>query len=131
LSVSRGAVAAVVNAEPGLLGQVGKNLTGNALKFTPRGGHIQLSVSVEGDKALLRVRDSGLGIPAADQPHVFDRFYRSSHAARTVPASGLGLALVKRIADAHGWTVGLSSRPGEGTDVWVEMPLASEAEPPA
>lgn len=117
--------AVVVDADPGLLNQIGHNLVGNALRFTPSGGRIRLSLERRGDQGVLAVADNGPGIPEKDQEIVFDRFYRSSHAARIVPGTGLGLAIVKRIADAHGWSTELKSQPDEGTEVWVTMPLSA------
>jgi len=116
-----------VAANAGLLSQLGHNLVGNALKFAPDGGHIGLTVALDGQDAVrLEVSDDGPGLSAEDQRTAFQRFYRSSRAARVVTGSGLGLSLVKRIADAHGWTVALSSEPGSGTTVSVVIPRMPE-----
>ncbi|MGM0574656.1 MAG: ATP-binding protein [Myxococcota bacterium] len=115
---------AMVTADPRLLRQLGHNLVGNALKFTPRGGHIDLVVEREGRDVVLRVRDDGPGIPEEEQPRIFEKFYRAPHAKRAIPGTGLGLAIVKRIVDAHGWRVGLRSKPGQGTEVWIRMRAA-------
>ena len=90
------------------------NLLDNAIKFTPRGGTVKLSLAQTPDATVLVVSDTGCGIPAADLPHVFDRFYRSS-ASRTLPGNGLGLCLVRAIANAHRGEVAVQSTPGKGT----------------
>lgn len=109
------------------------NLVDNALKFTPRGGRVVLSAQVQpggaGSRPWVRVSvaDTGPGIPAADLPHLFDRFYQSRRT--TAPASsdegkGLGLAIVKRIAELHQGHVEVSSLQGQGTEVHLFVPLA-------
>ena len=80
------------------------NLLDNALKFTPEGGRICLGCRQEGETAVLWVEDTGIGLPEADLPHIFDRFYRGRNAA-SYPGSGLGLAIVKAIAERHGGQV--------------------------
>jgi signal transduction histidine kinase len=91
------------------------NLVDNALKFTPADGVIRLSLETESDRVLLRVRDTGAGIPPEDLPHIFERFYRGR--SHRYEGSGLGLAIVKSIVEAHGGAVRLHSRVGEGTTV--------------
>lgn len=76
------------------------NLLDNALKFTPEGGRICLGCRQEGEIAVLWVEDTGIGLPEADVPHLFDRFYRGRNAA-SYPGSGLGLAIVKAVVDRH------------------------------
>ena len=99
------------------------NLLDNALKFTPRGGRVTVSVASDGPTATLIVSDSGPGIEEKDLPHVFDRFYRSDR-SRNVPGNGLGLALVKAIATLYNGRVGIRSAPGAGTAVSVTLPAS-------
>ncbi len=103
------------------------NLVDNALKFCRAGDRIELSARVRGDAVEVLVSDTGPGIPEADLPHLFDRFYqaRQSVAPSTGDGGkGLGLAIVKRIAELHGGTVRVDSRPGGGTRVLLRLPAA-------
>ena len=101
------------------------NLLSNAVKFTPPGGHVAVRLRAEEDRAVLRVEDTGRGIPAEHLPHIFDRFYRVSEPAGESPEKGLGLGLsfVAWIARAHGGSVQASSVPGQGTVFEVILPL--------
>src|SRR5208282_4264598 len=97
------------------------NLLDNAIKFTPNGGHIQVSVASEGGRAKLRVADEGIGIPAEALPHVFERFYRAEPSrSKRIPGVGLGLALAKWIVEKHRGNIIVESEPGHGTcfTVW-------------
>ncbi len=115
-----------VEADQIRLRQVIANLLDNAIKYTPDGGMVRLSVSVIENKAILQVEDNGVGIAAADLPHIFERFYRSDVArSRSTGGSGLGLAIVKAICVAHGADVKVSSTEGVGSCFRVEWPLAS------
>lgn len=110
----------VVAAHPGLIGRVVGNVLDNAAKFSPEGGVVEVRLAA-GD---LTVTDHGPGIPAADRPHVFDRFYRGER-SRALPGSGLGLAIVKQVVDAHGGSVKLESAEGKGTTVTMRLPAAA------
>jgi signal transduction histidine kinase len=100
-----------------------QNLLENALKYSRAGSVTTLEVSAGNEEIVLRVADQGIGIPAADQKRVFDRFFRAGdEMTRRTRGSGLGLALVKRIADAHGASIRLNSREGEGTEMIVSFP---------
>jgi len=104
--------------------QVVVNLLTNAVKFTPAGGTISVEVTGTDDRVVLEVRDSGIGIATEDQPLVFERFFRGAAAADgAVSGSGLGLAVVKAIVDAHAGVVGVDSAEGKGTTVRVELPV--------
>jgi signal transduction histidine kinase len=106
------------------LQQLVGNLLGNALRYTPRGGGVGLSLERAGDRVRLVVEDTGIGIPSADLPRVFDEFYRSANAReRVADGTGLGLAIVKAVAEQHGGTVVAESEPGHGTRFTVELPL--------
>jgi signal transduction histidine kinase len=98
-------------------------LLDNAYKYTDEGGSVTVRVVREDSAARLSVADSGRGIPAADQPHIFDRFYRVDKArSRELGGTGLGLAIARWITEAHGGTITLVSEPGRGTTVTVELP---------
>jgi signal transduction histidine kinase len=102
------------------LEQVSANLLDNAIKYTPSGGRVDISVVRENGRAVLRVRDSGIGIPAAELPRIFDRLFRGDQ-SRTERGLGLGLSLVKAIVEAHGGTVTVESTPGQGSTFAVNL----------
>src|SRR6267378_6047022 len=98
------------------------NLIENAVKYTPRGGNVSVQLGGNGGKVLLTVADSGIGIAPGDLPHIFDRFWRADSARTRTgarPGAGLGLAISKWIAEAHGGTIEVQSRPGRGTTFTV------------
>src|SRR3989475_3188311 len=105
--------------------QLALNLIENAVKYTPRGGQVSVELSGNDGRAVFTVADTGIGIAPGDLPHVFDRFWRAD-AARTRTSeragTGLGLAISKWIAEAHGGTIDVQSRPGRGTTFTVELP---------
>jgi two-component system phosphate regulon sensor histidine kinase PhoR len=108
------------------------NLLDNAIKYTPRGGRIALSVRREGGYAVLDVTDNGVGIPAESLPHVFRRFYRvDGSRSREQGGAGLGLSIVKSICVAHGAEIDVSSSPGRGSTFRIRQPLADTTEPRA
>jgi signal transduction histidine kinase len=101
------------------------NLVTNAIKYTPHGGTVALSLAEETDSIVFAVRDSGIGIAPGDLPHIFERFWRADPArSRTGqrPGTGLGLAITKWIAEAHGGSITVQSRPGRGTIFVVRLP---------
>ncbi|WP_433368936.1 SpoIIE family protein phosphatase [Actinoplanes sp. CA-142083] len=105
------------------------NLLSNAVKFTPS-GRIELRVSAEDDQAVLTVRDTGVGVPPEEQPHLFDRFHRVTGAwARTHEGTGIGLALVRELVELHGGSVAAQSELSRGSVFTVRVPL-SEAHLP-
>ena len=108
------------------LGQVLSNLLSNALKFTPEGGRVSVSLHAEGDCTVVEVEDNGVGIPAAEQGRLFERFFRSSRATEAaIPGTGLGLAITKAIVEGHGGRISVASEENVGTSVRVELPLAT------
>lgn len=118
-----------VPGNPDALERVVFNLLSNALKFTPDGGAVTVTLSRQDDAVVLAVRDTGIGVPVDDLPLVFDRFYRSPLAtARAIQGTGLGLSVVRSTVELHGGTVAIASQVGEGTTVTVRLPL--EPEPP-
>jgi signal transduction histidine kinase len=101
------------------------NLVTNAIKYTPSGGQVALSLDDQNGVVSFTVRDSGVGIAPGDLPHIFDRFWRADPArSRTGqhPGTGLGLAITKWIAEAHGGSITVQSRPGRGTRFTVSLP---------
>jgi signal transduction histidine kinase len=115
--------AVAVMCDRDRLKQVLVNLIDNAIKYTPQGGEVRVSVTESGQKAQIIVQDTGIGIDPAHHVRVFDRFYRVS-TDRGESGAGLGLAIVRSICHAHGGTVAIDSTPGGGTAFVVELPLA-------
>ncbi len=120
---------ATVDAVPPLeadrdrLNQLLDHLLSNALKFTPPGGEVEVTLARGADAILLTVRDTGIGIAEDEQQHLFERFFRSAEAtARAVAGAGLGLTVCKAIVDSHGGEIGVTSEAGAGTTVWVRLP---------
>jgi signal transduction histidine kinase/DNA-binding response OmpR family regulator len=108
--------------------QVLRNLIGNAIKYTPEAGMITLSLTHAADMVNVRVKDSGYGIPAADLPHIFNRFYRvRNNGHDDIEGNGLGLAIVKAIAEGHGGEVSVESEVGKGTCFNFMLPFAQAA----
>jgi len=114
---------AVVSGDRVRLEQATANLIDNAVKYTPRGGRISVDVQRERDRALLRVRDTGIGIPADEQPRIWDRLFRGDK-SRAERGLGLGLSLVKAVIEAHGGTVTVVSKAGQGSTFTVSLPVA-------
>jgi signal transduction histidine kinase len=109
--------------DPQRLGQVLTNLIGNAMKFTPRGGSVRVTLAPYLRGARINVIDTGVGIGPEELPHIFDRFYRGSRANEARGSgSGLGLAIVRSIVDMHGGRVMVESRVGSGTTFSVTLP---------
>jgi len=107
------------------------NLLANAVKYSPRGGEVLVTVEHAGDRARVSVADQGIGIPADALPHVFDRFYRASNATPyTYSGLGLGLYVVREIVVQHGGTITVASTAGQGSVFTIELPLASDAANP-
>ncbi len=118
--------------DPPRLGQVLGNLIGNAIKFTPSGGHVEVSVETTEDGARFIVRDDGVGIDPAELEHVFDRFYRGTRRPEErAGGSGLGLAIARSIVDMHSGRVSISSTPDVGTEVAVTLPRQVSLSSPA
>jgi signal transduction histidine kinase/DNA-binding response OmpR family regulator len=125
LTVDVGQTTVPVKADMPRLKQVLRNLVGNALKYTPSGGRVLLTGEVYERTARIRVRDTGLGIPEADLPFIFDKFYRvQAEDRKDIEGSGLGLAIVKAIVEQHSGQVAVESGPGKGTTFTVSLPLA-------
>ncbi|TAK11113.1 MAG: GAF domain-containing protein [Anaerolineae bacterium] len=115
----------VLNGNTIRMRQVLDNLIGNAIKYTPSGGTVSLNAVPSGEQLILRVIDSGVGIPAEEQGKVFDRFYRATNVPRETPGTGLGLAITKQIVENHGGRIWVESSKS-GTVFSVVLPVANE-----
>ena len=112
-----------IRHDPQRVGQIVTNLVGNAIKFTPKGGSVDVVVSPDEDGGRIDVNDTGTGIAASELPRIFDRFYRGSLANEARGSgSGLGLAIVRSIVDMHGGSVTVDSRLGSGSRFSVFLP---------
>ena len=104
--------------------QIAFNLAENGIKYNTPGGTLRIALHREADNAVLRISDTGMGIPEDSLPHIFERFYRVDKArSRKSGGSGLGLAIVKNLVERNGGTISVTSRPGEGTEFTVEFPI--------
>lgn len=112
-----------ITGDPQRVGQVVMNLLTNAIRYNIDGGRVHVKAYAEGADAVVSVSDSGVGIAAQDQPHIFERFYRVDKArSRAAGGSGLGLAICKSIVEAHGGTLTLDSQVGEGATFVARFP---------
>jgi signal transduction histidine kinase len=106
------------------IAQLLANLLSNAVKFTPDGGRVEVRLGSEGGQVVLAVSDTGVGIPAADQERIFERFYRTAIVRRQeIPGSGLGLTITKAIVAAHNGTIAVESADGRGSTFTIRLPL--------
>jgi signal transduction histidine kinase len=118
--------------DPQRLGQVLGNLIGNAIKFTPAGGRVDVSLEATDEGAEMRVVDTGVGIDPQELPMVFDRFYRGAQAHESrASGSGLGLSIVRQIVEMHDGRIAITSTPGFGTQVSVALPRDVSVSSPA
>ena len=108
-----------IDVDPVRLRQVLENLLANALRYTPPGGGVRLSVTPGRQEATFRVTDTGPGIPPDELPHIFDRFWKSADSS----GSGLGLAIAKSLVEAHDGEIRAESRLGKGTTICFTLPL--------
>ena len=122
LKVTPDAASPLLFVDPERLEGVLSNLTANALRHTPAGGHVTLSATAAPGGAALTVADTGEGIAAADLPFVFDRFWRGDRARGRSAGAGLGLAIARQLVLAHGGTIDVASAPGEGTIFTIRLP---------
>jgi signal transduction histidine kinase len=117
---------APVEADPTLVRQLLVILLDNAVKFTPTGGRVSLSVRSADGRAIVTVEDTGVGIAPAELPRIYDRFYRGDDARRRSDGAGLGLSIAKWISDTHGADIELVSTVGQGTRVTVRFPPTAQ-----
>ena len=115
-----------IHGNPIRLRQMLDNLIGNAIKYTPEGGEITIAMEVQGEQEILRISDNGPGVPPADQPHIFEKFYRASNVPKGVGGSGLGLAIVKSIVDSHQGRIWVESLLGQGSTFTVVLPISQK-----
>jgi signal transduction histidine kinase/DNA-binding response OmpR family regulator len=108
---------------PSHLRRVLLNLVDNAIKYTPDGGEVEVSVFREADQVMVSISDTGIGIDAENLPHVFDKYYRVADVEETHEGSGLGLNIVKNIIEDHDGRIWVDSYPGEGTTFTIVLPL--------
>jgi signal transduction histidine kinase len=114
-----------VLGEPDRLAQLLDNLVSNAIKFTPGGGRVSVSLSANDGTVCMQVSDTGIGITDAERQRLFERFFRSQSALEAqIQGTGLGLYISKAIVEAHGGRIGVESEPGAGTTFVVELPVA-------
>ncbi len=131
LTVSLPAQAIWVHADAGRLEQVVVNLLTNAAKYTDQGGHVWVTIEQEGDVAVLRVRDTGVGIAPDVLPRIFDLFTQAERSLdRSQGGLGVGLALVQRLVEMHGGTVAASSALGQGSEFVVRLPVVAAPQTP-
>jgi signal transduction histidine kinase len=118
-----------IEADRERLAQLVGNLLSNAVKFTPAGGTITARTFSQNGSVVAEIQDTGIGIPDGEQERLFQRFFRSSTAtAQAIPGTGLGLVISKAIAESHGGTITVRSRPGDGSCFRVELPIEREIE---
>ncbi len=114
-----------VLADPIRLTQILQNLLDNAVKFNRPGGQVQVTARALGERVFISVKDTGIGIPPADQPRIFERFYRGEKSrSRETGGSGLGLAIVKHLVQLHGGEITVASTPGCGSEFTVSLKAA-------
>jgi signal transduction histidine kinase/response regulator of citrate/malate metabolism len=106
--------------------QVLTNLVGNAIKFTPEHGRVSVAVRCQGEELVIRVSDTGMGIPKEALPKMFERFYRVSRPGEKIQGTGLGLAIVKKIVMMHNGRIEVESKVGQGTTFTVFLPLTTQ-----
>jgi two-component system, OmpR family, sensor histidine kinase BaeS len=123
LALERHLDPAPVRADPRWMHQVITNLLSNAAKFTPAGGRVVVTTGRSGDRSLVSVSDNGVGIPADQLPHIFERFWRGVNPTGAA-GSGVGLAVVAELIRGHGGQIDVHSTPGEGTEFLVYLPVA-------
>lgn len=120
---------AEIEAAEDLLSQVWINLLHNSIKFTPDGGTVNLKLVAKGNHAVVTVTDTGIGIDETDLPRLFERFYKADRSRnRNEGGSGLGLSIVRKIIDIHRGDISVRSKPGEGTEFVINLPVRWESE---
>ena len=113
----------ILYADEDKMSQVFNNILSNALKYSDEEGEITIQTSVEEDNIIVSIKDTGIGIPEADQPHIFERFYRADKSRnRKTGGVGVGLTISKAIIEAHEGKITVNSKYGEGTEVIIKLP---------
>lgn len=122
----------VIDGDRDRMSQVVGNLLSNAIKYSPEGGEVRVTAKRNGSQAVVTVADEGVGISPEDSERIFEKFFRSAEATKTVGGTGLGLAVAREIVSSHGGTLVVESAPGRGSTFVVAMPLqAPPLEPSA
>ena len=101
----------------------------NAIKYTPEGGRVRVSIRVRDEQLVMCVSDTGIGIPQEALPRIFDRFYRVGRPGRLIKGTGLGLAIVKKIVEMHDGRIEVESEVAQGTTFTVYLPFAVDPAP--
>ncbi len=114
-----------VRCDEGRMAQVLNNLLSNAIKYSPRGGRVEVAVQQREGEARIEVSDDGIGLSLEDQAQIFEPFHRAEGSAERIPGAGLGLFVARRIVEAHGGRITVTSAPGAGSTFRVHLPLAS------
>jgi len=125
--VSMVELGSCVRADATRFRQILMNLSGNAIKFTPEGGRIELAARLVEGKVKIEVRDNGDGIPLEDQQRIFEAFYRRAESGKAIEGTGLGLAITMRLVELHGSKLEIESKPGEGACFYFSLPLLALA----
>ncbi|MGA7339410.1 MAG: response regulator, partial [Terracidiphilus sp.] len=115
----------IVRADGTRFRQMLMNLLGNAIKFTPKGGEIELAARQSGDMVRIEVRDSGPGIPSEERERIFEAFHRMRQSDKASEGTGLGLAITRRLVELHGGRLDVESEPGAGSCFYFTLPSAS------
>ena len=113
------------NIDVGLMTRLVQNLVENAIKYTPEGGHVAVTLRRDGGQLALSVADDGIGIAKKDLPHIYDRFWQADASRGADRGSGLGLSMVKQIAEAHGGSISVKSAPGKGSTFTYRMEIGN------
>ncbi len=128
LSLSVPETPVLLRCDGARIEQVLNNLVSNALKYSPEGTRVEVSVLQRGNEAILSVADQGIGISPEEQRHIFSPFRRSPDAREHAPGAGLGLSVARRIVEAHGGVIEVDSQPGKGSVFRIRLPLARAAQ---
>jgi signal transduction histidine kinase len=126
ISIATALPYVVAHVDPGRIEQVLANLIGNAIKYSPQGGSIEISLSAEADvqEVRLSIRDAGIGIPVEEQAHLFRRFARASNSSPYgITGTGLGLYLCRELVERHDGRIWFESREGRGSTFFIVLPL--------
>jgi len=116
-----------VIGDPGRLKQVLTNLVGNAIKYTPEGGHVWIRIFPEDGHLITSVQDTGIGISAHDQKQIFHKFYRvRTEETAHIEGTGLGLSIARSIVERHGGRIWVESEPGKGSTFSFSLPLPAD-----
>mgnify|MGYP000061885062 CR=1 FL=1 len=118
-----------VNFDPDKMEKIFYNIVYNAIKFTPKGGEIKVSIQMDKEFVNIKVKDTGIGISSESLPHIFDRFYQADGSStREHEGTGIGLALTKELVELHKGKIEVKSKIGEGTEVIITFPISEESD---